>query len=67
MTVPYSLISFCWEILEIFYSKATVASPMPNFLEEKLRNIYERASLDNIWKKIYKLNNFLLNTHFRIH
>jgi hypothetical protein len=32
--------SLIYEIFEIFYSKATVASPIPNFLEE------ENAPLD---------------------
>jgi hypothetical protein len=35
MTVPYSFMSFIYEILDIFYSKATVASPIPNFLDDE--------------------------------
>ena len=35
MTVPYSLISFIYDILDIFYSNATVASPIPNFFDEE--------------------------------
>jgi hypothetical protein len=35
MTVPYSLMSFIWEIFEIFCSRATVASPIPSFFEEE--------------------------------
>jgi hypothetical protein len=32
ITVPNSLISFNYEIFEIYSSKATVASPIPSFL-----------------------------------